>query len=269
LVILQVVDKDLDDPEHERFTSSSSTYVQSEADAVRRMSGDALETKLKGPVLGAASNDVYNQALQAIIAEAPIPYTAKGERDVRYDVILQPGHYGRPPGLVGTAGAKVSERALVKYITRQVADDLMNSGYRVLVVSADGYLKPERPNGSFHGLQSKVFLAIHADGSRTPCTTGPSLGYKRGSNPFAMHALGWSLTKALGYSYTDFARDNFTANESHYYMFSQVNAPTITGLLEVGELTCPEMESKLIGSSRSIGINIAEGIKYIIGAPTQ
>jgi hypothetical protein len=46
-------------------------------------------------------------------------------------------------------------------------------------------------------------------------------------------------------------------------MFGVVKAERLTGLLEVGELTCPEREKKLIGSSELIGDNIASALKFI------
>ena len=148
-------------------------------------------------------------------------------------------------------------------------ENLRESGYKVLVVSADKYLKPSYEGNSFRGLTGKVFLAIHADGSAVPCSTGPSLGYRSRSDLFAMHAIGWALGKALGYDYSDFNKDNFTVNEARYYMFEQIRADRITGLLEIGELTCGSKEKQLISSSDLIGSNVAEGIKYIVNMPTQ
>ena len=84
-----------------------------------------------------------------------------------------------------------------------------------------------------------------------------------------MHAIGWAVSKALGYSYADYHHDNFTANLAHYYMFSQVHADRVSGVLEIGELTCGPKEEQLIKSSDLIGTNIAEGIKYIVKMPTQ
>ena len=156
-------------------------------------------------------------------------------------MILQPGRYGRPPdpGPVGTSGQLVSERAFVTYVTERIAKRLREDNDTVLIVSADKYLRPTSVNAPFNGLAAKVFLAIHADrGSMRPCSTGPSLGYKSESSLFAMHAIGWSLSAALGYRYADFSKDNYTVNEAKYYMFNKVKADRLTGLLEIGELTC-------------------------------
>ena len=78
-----------------------------------------------------------------------------------------------------------------------------------------------------------------------------------------MHAIGFGLARAYGYDYGDFRKDNFTVDEHHYYMFDKVSAPVLTGLLEVGELTCEASEQKLIGSANAISNNVASAIVYI------
>lgn len=59
-----------------------------------------------------------------------------------------------------------------------------------------------------------------------------------------MHAIGWGLSRALGYKYQEFRKDDFTVNAAHYYMYSKVDAPVMKGLLEVGETTCLPMEQR-------------------------
>lgn len=187
-------------------------------------------------------------------ADNAIVGVALGDSGIVYDVILQPGHYGRKTGAIGTSGQRVLERALVAYITAGVARNLKDRHLSVLVISADNYT---------NNLRGKVFLAIHADGSTTPCSTGPSLAYGSHTSPYAMHAIGWALGSALGYTYENFKKDNFTANEAHYYMFNKLEAPTMKGLLEVGELTCPKMEDRLIEASNAMAGNIALALSFI------
>jgi len=152
-------------------------------------------------------------------------------------------------------------------VTNVIAQSLRSDGDSVLVISADNYLLPTSRNAAFDGLRAKVFLAIHADGSVRPCSTGPSLGYQSDSSLLAMHTVGLGLAYALGYNYSDFNRDNFTANEARYYMFKQVEADRLAGLLEVGELTCPASEKQLITSSKLIGLNIARAVNFIVQTP--
>jgi phage-related protein len=46
-------------------------------------------------------------------------------------------------------------------------------------------------------------------------------------------------------------------------MFKRVKTNRLTGLVEIGELTCVESEKQLITSSELIGNNIAAALKFI------
>jgi N-acetylmuramoyl-L-alanine amidase len=247
------------DSEHPEITASSSEFQQSAASSIALLRKERFVSRLETPSLGSTSNEQFEKLLAEIRAEKPIPHVDDGQSGIAYDVILQPGHYGRQSGAVGTTGQLVSERALVSYMTSVAAESLRRANVSVLVVSADHYPRP--------GLKAKVFLAIHADGNAQPCSTGPSIGYQSKSSLLAMHAVGWSLGAALGYSYNDFNRDNFTANEASYYMFRQVKGDRLSGLLEVGELTCSKSERQLIGSSTLVGDNIARALQFIVQTP--
>ena len=80
----------------------------------------------------------------------------------------------------------------------------------------------------------------------------------------AMHAIGYALSQALGYSYADFKKDDFTVNEAHYYMFNKVRASSTRGVLEVGELTCPQVEKRLIESADRIAANLSKAIEFVL-----
>jgi hypothetical protein len=256
-----------DESEHPQFSGPSDEFVRTLNSSVEALNKANFEDGLETPGLAAVSSQDFEKLVAEIRKETPIDGVSEGERGVKYDVILQPGHYGRVTGRIGTTGQRVSERALAAYITNILAQRLRADGDSVLVVSADRYLRPTSAADHFDGLTSKVFLAIHLDGNVTPCTGKASLAYPSGSLPFPMHAVGFSLATALGYNYMDFARDNYTPNEGHYYMFSQVRADRLAGLLEVGELTCPEKEKLFITSSDAIGEDIAYALNFIIRAP--
>jgi N-acetylmuramoyl-L-alanine amidase len=262
LMLTMLYAQDTADPEHPLISSSSKGFQDSRASSIKKLA----EIQVEGPSSHATSTKDFDTQVQNITAETPILGVSPGQRGVKYDVILQPGHYGRKTGAVGTSGKSVSERALVAYITNIIAESLRGDHHSVLVVSADDYLKPTHRGDAdaFDGLRAKVFLAIHADGSVHPCSTGPSLGYQSKSSFFAMNAVAYGLAAALGYKYSDFNHDNFTANEAQYYMFRQVQADQLTGLLEIGELTCERAEKKLISSSDLIGHDVANGIDYVV-----
>lgn len=258
LVLLAFQGKDVNDPEHPRIDKSSDEFLQSAPAAIAYMSKSHFEDEVERPSLAASSDKDFIDRVQDIKKKLIVSDLGTGDPNIEYDVILQPGHYQRTSGRTGTEGPHVSEQALVAYIADQVAKNLHHTGEKVLVVSADNY---------HAGLHGKVFIAIHADGSEPSCQTGPSLGYKKPTTPIAMNFLALGLADALGYDFQDF-RSNFTANEARYYMFDHVKASRMTGLLEVGELTCEKSERDLILNSHAIGANVARAIDFIIRTPS-
>lgn len=183
--------------------------------------------------------------------------TEFGNIDSHYDVILQPGHFGRDRGSTGSSGARVSEQKLVAYVAYSIAQQLENEGLNVLVISADSFPRDNRNTENFEGLSSKVFLALHADGSTTPCASGPSIGYEDEEHLFGMHALAYALSRAMNYSYEEFMDDNFTVNLSEYYTFPHIRTAGFKGIIELGELTCVQQESLLIANVDQISLNLA------------
>lgn len=245
-------------------TASSAEFVASREAAMRVVGTPEFSDALRSPGFGSIPNAELDRLVALIQREKPIPGVSKGDANTTYDVILQPGHYKRPPGKVGTAGAKVSERAFAAHLTAMVAEKIQKKSYKVLVVSADDYLKDNPTTSKYEGLTGKVFLAIHADGSESPCSSGPSLGYKANSSMTGMHQLALAVAIALGYTFDEYQKDNFTANLSQYYMLSKVRTGLMAGILEVGELTCKIDEEKMIGSADIVAANIATALDFIL-----
>lgn len=236
---------------------NSDEYKKSLPQELKVLEEKKFQEDLMSPGLGAATENDFSNAKQAIVSTWNTLQTERGSSTIVYDVILQAGHYKRkPPGKTGTAGKDVSEQQLVAYLVKQIKAELSKSTkLKVLALSADEYAP---------GLHSKIFLSVHADGSNDPCNTGPSLSYQKNSSTLAMHAIGWGLSQAIGYDYGDFRKDGFTADAAHYYMFSKVDAPVMKGLLEVGELTCGPSEKRLILSADSSALNLARAIEFIL-----
>lgn len=237
-------------------SGNSEQFDTSKQETLKSLENEHFMDFLASPSFGAVASDDYAKALNTIKSTWSTLSTSAGDPNIVYDVILQAGHYQRVKGLLGTSGKDVTEQQLVAYLVRKIQQELTKSGQmNVLTLSADKYS---------HGLKAKIFLAIHADGSTVQCKTGPSLSYQTDSSTLAMHAIGWGLTQAVGYKYGEFKKDGFTANAANYYMFSQVNAPLMKGILEVGELTCPEIEERLVVAADGIAINVARAIKFVI-----
>jgi hypothetical protein len=104
----------------------------------------------------------------------------------------------------------------------------------------------------------------------SPSTPMVVSGLHHGSQPrlpatghgLAMNFIGLGLADARLRSQS--FRKNYTSNEADYYMFRQVRTMRLTGLLEVGELTCEKSERKLIVSSHAVSTNVARAIDFIL-----
>ncbi len=235
--------------------SSSAEFNQSFDTAIKQLQKRDFGDELAGPTLGSASSDAYQRSLKAITGTWNTLATTPGSQDENYDIILQAGHYARKKGLTGTSGKVITEQQLAAYLVRRIAEALAQQGkLKVLTLSADTYAPR---------LKGKLFLAIHADGSTKPCSTGPSLSYQKNNSTLAMHAVGWALSQALGYQYDQFRKDGFTANAAHYYMFGRVDATVMKGLLEVGELTCEDVEKRLVAGADAIAANVAKALLFV------
>lgn len=242
-------------PEATHITTNSQAFERSTAEALKKFDSIGFEESLAAPELGSLPAAVI-QTAKTKINGAPGPQSATGDVSKKFDVVLQPGHYLRTSGRTGTGGKLVSEQKLAAYVVGMIASRLRRTGYTVLVVPADGVVT---------GQPAKIFLAVHADGSATPCATGPSLGYDKAStNPYAMHAIGLATSRALGYSYGDFRPDNFTSNEAKYYMFAKMKTDNLSGLLEIGELTCPASEERVVAGADRLGVNVAQALDFIL-----
>lgn len=249
--------------EGDNLENNSPEFLQSFDLAISNLVNNDFQLGLKSPTLGSMSDNEFAELVKEIRLEKPIDKLSTGDSNVKYDVILQPGHHGRKKGIVGTEGDLVSERALATYVVRNVANKLEEKEYSVLIISADKYLRDDPKTEKYEGLKTGIFLSIHADGSTTPCKSGPSLGYANKEFIFASHTLGWGLAQALGYNYKDFMKDNFTANLSKYYMFRKINSSVFEGIIELGELTCNSEEKQLVENIDAVANNLAHAIEFI------
>jgi N-acetylmuramoyl-L-alanine amidase len=248
------------------ITSSSPTFTSSAESVEKFLSQEGFDDGMEVQGLGSATSTDIQKLRAEINAATPIGSVANGGPE-RYDVILQPGHYGRTKGSTGTGGKLISEQRLSAFVVSRAAEILRKSGKKVLIVSADNFRRDDPATSVYDGLSTRVFVSFHADGSVKPCATGPSLAYSSNSSTYAMHALGWGLARALGYRYSEFRKDNFTGNSAHYYMFREVRASDMAGLLEMGELTCPSTEQALIANAKAIAANSAHAINFVLDVP--
>lgn len=204
--------------------------------------------EMEGPALGSDMKSNFDENLSKILAVGPDTFAMPTGSAQVHDVVLQPGHFWRTSGATGSQGAHVAERSLAAFLVQRISTALKDGGYDVLVIPADGYPRP---------IDTQIFLAIHADGSETPCNSAPSMGYDDPSDTLGVHAVGFALATALGYSYDEFMDDGFTKALREYYAFPHMRTTKFEGVLEVGELSCPEEEELLISSAELVASNIA------------
>lgn len=259
--------------EETSFDKSSPEFLATARESYEFLRQKSLIGSLSSPTLGSKTQDEFDKLFKTIAAETPLAPVGVGVATETYDIVIQPGHYGRKTGATGASGkvaAKtISERALVAFVAGQAADQLRKKGHKVLLISADEYLRDNKSTPAWEGISAKNFIAIHADGSPTPCKTGPSLGYAEGTSPHAMHAIAVGMSQALGYSYADFLKDNFTAAEAKYYMFRHIKGDGLKGLLEIGEITCEADAKLMIENSELLAKNIAYSIDFLLSMPKE
>ena len=236
------------DDDGKTVKSGTSEYFDNQKDAEKSLAGTGFFSSLKPFAFGA------RQTVPADIkTKFDIPNLGPGDPHKSYQVILQPGHFGRTSGRTGGAGANVTEQELVAFIIAKTAAYLIANNIDVLTISADEINKT--------GLHADIFLAVHADTAKKPCTTGPSLGYAKGSSLLGMHSIGFALATSMGQTYADFKKDNFTVGEHEYYAFKFITTKGYGGLLELGELTCPAVENALISNAELIAHNLGVALK--------
>ena len=112
------------DQEHPVVSSSSPAFNQSYDSATSKLAAAGFESSLEGPTLGANAHVELPVLVSAIRQSYPTTETSLGTSGVEYDVILQPGHYGRQSGATGTRGRLVTEQELVAYIVKEAATKL-------------------------------------------------------------------------------------------------------------------------------------------------
>lgn len=160
------------------------------------------------------------------------------------DVVIQAGHQGgyrnHGSGRVasgGTAGLTIPEQQLTPLVADGAAALLRARGVDVARVSAfydDTY-------------QCKLAIAVHFDGSGTPCASGASIGYPTGSPPGSNKPTADLWRQVYGKVWPfKWMRDNFTTNLSGYYGYRWTSTNIAELVLEFGEITCKEQNDWLV-----------------------
>jgi hypothetical protein len=149
---------------------------------------------------------------------------------LRYDVLIQAGHEGRPASCAVfhpkhcNLGA-LDEREWTPIVADTATEILRDHGVSVARVPADFAGK--------YRVDAAVF--VHFDSGWPRCSSRASIGYKSDRDEQA--AQEWRALYSRYWPF-GFKRDNFTSNLRKYYEYKQVDARDGRLVLELGETTC-------------------------------
>lgn len=183
-----------------------------------------------------------------------------------YDVVLQIGHFPRTSGVTGGQGVqraylsgypinRVTEQDYASLIVLGVAKYLSGKNVPVLVVPADDYPA---------GLKSKIFLSFHTDSAAPPCRVNASVGYDDSGDARGMHLIAYALASSRGLDAENFMRDNYTKNLQHYYGLGRATTSLFEGILEMGELSCPDQEDDMLVNAEVIALSLGRAIEWAL-----
>lgn len=128
----------------------------------------------------------------------------------KFDIIVQLGHVGRKKGATGA----YREQEFNQKLGDCMEPLLKASGIRYRIMGADNWLKPE-PN------KTKIFFAIHYDGSTNKKARGFSCGYKVGTNQRFKDTMAISYKQLSGFQQRS---DNYTTGLKNYYGWKHADA---------------------------------------------
>lgn len=156
------------------------------------------------------------------------------------DFLIQAGHQGgrrnSGSGSVASTGT-TGEQALTPVVANKAADLLRAAGYSV--IREDAFYDKK--------YSVKVAVALHFDGSGTPCSSGASIGYPAGVPAGSNKPTADLWRDAYGLFFPfKWMPDNFTAALRGYYGYAYTSTDIAEFLIEFGELTCPEQREWLL-----------------------
>jgi len=179
------------------------------------------------------------------------------------DVLLQAGHEGRmrndgsgTTASHGASGTTRPEHEITPIVANAAAAALER--HNVSVVRVPGVF-PKK-------FSVKLGLALHFDGSGTPCASGASVGYPPGV-PLGSNKPTADLWKEIYGRHWPFQwmKDNFTKNLSGYYGYRRMSTEVAEMLIEFGEISCPEQDAWLQPRLEWLGELVAHFAGRVIG----
>lgn len=168
-------------------------------------------------------------------------------RVINTTVLIQEGHVGRIVGNIGSVHRGIKELDWNHLVGEEIERILEKEGIDV-----------ERVGARIPIANAVIAVALHFDGSETPCATGASIGHD-GSYFSRGMAKRWKREYSSFFPFK-WHGDNFTKNLSHYYGFSRINATQGFLVLELGEITCDKQMDWLKPRLKQVASKIAHFI---------
>ena len=168
-------------------------------------------------------------------------------RVINTTVLIQEGHVGRIVGNIGSVHKGIKELDWNHLVGEEIERILEKKGIDVARVGARIPIS-----------NAVIAVALHFDGSETPCATGASIGHD-GSYKSRGMAKRWKRTYKSFFPFK-WHSDNFTENLSDYYGFSRVNTTKGFLVLELGEITCDKQMDWLKPRLKQVASKIAHFI---------
>ncbi|MCQ1839244.1 hypothetical protein [Neorhizobium galegae] len=162
-----------------------------------------------------------------------------------FDVLISAGHEGRTEGNTGAPGTGGNSQIRWTPIVANRATE---------VLRAHGISVDRQPADFPAGRRATIALFIHFDGSKDPCSSGASVGYKGPADqPLA---TAWKKIYSEYWPYK-WMKDNFTKNLSEYFGYGLVETTQGEMVMELGEISCREQEEWLEPRLNLLGDTIA------------
>jgi len=165
-------------------------------------------------------------------------------RVINTTVFIQEGHVGRLTGNIGSVHNGIKESEWNHLVGVEVERVLKKKGIDVV-----------RAGAIIPVTNATIAVALHFDGSESPCSTGASIGHN-GSYSSKSMAKRWREEYSNFFPFK-WHQDNFTENLSDYYGFSRVSTTKGFLVLELGEITCDKQMDWLKPKLNQVASKIA------------
>lgn len=192
----------------------------------------------------------------------------KNEEKNYRTVLVDPGHGGKDPGMVGTDG--LEEKGINLDISLKLKKRLEGKGFHVVLTreTDEGLYDEQAENKKLQDLKRRIRLieeespdlvvSIHQNSYEDPSVRGPQVFYYQGSEEGRKTAeiIQKSLNNGL-----DVQKPRTEKGNAGYYLLK--NSSSVTVIAECGFLTNPE-EARLLqdsGYQDRIAAALAEGIE--------